>query len=426
MSMQFPREPAPDHLADTGPARAVRANHQQPLEGWRRTVGCVSLIGAVALTLGAAALLLTMPNAAVIPLPAATQIVVVTSDAPTAQPERPPTGAPNEPPRSLPPVSALPTIAPDELFSLLLTPVAPLDFERPADRIQITAPLYEPFTIIPDRPRGEVIQYEVQAGDTIFRIAELFGLKPESIAWANERSIIGGLRPGQRINILPVDGVYYTVPRDETIQSIADRFRVEPYAIIDSEYNDLFGATPETLLPAGMRVVVPGGTAESIVWAPPVQRVGGDSTRGGAGGRIAFARGEPGSCGLVDNPGGGTGWVRPVAAGSYQWARGFTALHPGVDLAGAVGTPIFAANSGTVIFAGWNSYGYGYAVVLAHGAYTTVYGHLSAVNVSCGQFVNAGQVIGAMGATGNASGPHLHFEIRYNDVPQNPTTAIAF
>jgi murein DD-endopeptidase MepM/ murein hydrolase activator NlpD len=115
-----------------------------------------------------------------------------------------------------------------------------------------------------------------------------------------------------------------------------------------------------------------------------------------------------------------------VAAGSYQWARGFTALHPGVDLAGAVGTPIFAANSGTVIFAGWNSYGYGYAVVLAHGAYTTVYGHLSAVNVSCGQFVNAGQVIGAMGATGNASGPHLHFEIRYNDVPQNPTTAIAF
>jgi murein DD-endopeptidase MepM/ murein hydrolase activator NlpD len=129
---------------------------------------------------------------------------------------------------------------------------------------------------------------------------------------------------------------------------------------------------------------------------------------------------------LVDNPGGGASWVRPVATGAYQWTRGFTSLHPGVDLAGAVGTPIFAANSGTVIFAGWNSYGYGYAVVLAHGAYTTVYAHLSAVNVGCGQFVNAGQVVGAMGATGNASGPHLHFEIRYNDIPQNPTTAIAF
>jgi murein DD-endopeptidase MepM/ murein hydrolase activator NlpD len=427
MSMQFPHEPTPDHLADTGPSQAVQANDRQPAGGCRRTMGCFSLIGALALTVSAAVLLLTMPSAEVAQIPAATQIVVVTSDAPTvpaptAQPDAAVTTAPGD----AQPVSALPTIAPDELFSLLMTPVAALNFENPADRIQIAAPLYEPFTIIPDRPRGEVIQYEVQSGDTIFRIAELFGLKPESIAWANERSIIGGLRPGRMINILPVDGVYYTVPQDETIQSVANRFRVEPYTIIDSEYNSLFGATPETLLPTGARVVVPGGTAESIVWAPPVQRVGGDSSRGGAGGRISFARGEAGSCGLVDNPGGGASWVRPVATGSYQWTRGFTSLHPGVDLAGAVGTPIFAANSGTVIFAGWNSYGYGYAVVLAHGAYTTVYGHLSAVNVGCGQFINAGQVVGAMGATGNASGPHLHFEIRYNDVPQNPTTAIAF
>ncbi len=422
MSMRFPHEPTPDHLADTGSSRAVQVSCQQSVGGCRRTMGCVSLIGALALTVGSAVLLLTMPSADVAQLPAPTQIVVVTADAPTAQPQIAPTAALGDSQS----ISALPTIAPDELFSLLMTPVAALDFENPADRIQIAAPLYEPFTIIPDRPRGEVIQYEVQSGDTIFRIAELFGLQPESIAWANERSIIGGLRPGRMINILPVDGVYYTVPQDETIQSVANRFRVEPYTIIDSEYNRLFGATPETLLPTGTRVVVPGGKAESIVWAPPVQRVGGDSRRGGAGGRISFAQGEAGSCGLVDNPGGGASWVRPVAAGSYQWTRGFTALHPGVDLAGAVGTPIFAANSGTVIFAGWNSYGYGYAVVLAHGAYTTVYAHLSAVNVGCGQFVNAGQVIGAMGATGNASGPHLHFEIRYNDVPQNPTTAIAF
>ncbi|PJF27959.1 MAG: hypothetical protein CUN53_02110, partial [Phototrophicales bacterium] len=236
--MQFPHEPTPDHLADTGPSRAVQANYRQPVGGCRRTMGCVSLIGAVALTVGAAMLLLTMPSAEVAQTPAATQIVVVTSDAPssdapTAQPQIAPTAAPGD--SQL--ISVLPTIAPDEMFSLLMTPVAALDFENPADRIQIAAPLYEPFTIIPDRPRGGVIQYEVQSGDTIFRIAELFGLKPESIAWANERSIIGGLRPGRMINILPVDGVYYTVSQDETIQSVANRFRVEPYTIIDSEYN---------------------------------------------------------------------------------------------------------------------------------------------------------------------------------------------
>ncbi|MDZ4763530.1 MAG: M23 family metallopeptidase, partial [Chloroflexota bacterium] len=323
-------------------------------------------------------------------------------------------------------VALLPTIAPDELFSLLATPIVQLSSENPADQLQIPANLYDPFTIIPDRPRSEVIQYEVQSGDTMFRIAESFGLKPESIAWSNERSIIGGLRPGRMINIPPVDGVYYTVVSDETVTAVAARFKVEAYAIIDSEFNELFGALPDTLLPSGTRVVIPGGEAEPIVWAPAVERVGGDSSRGGAGGQISFAQGEPGSCGFVDNPGGGSGWVRPVATGAYQWSRGFSSIHAGVDLAGAVGTPIFAANSGSVIFAGWNSYGYGYAVVLAHGAYTTLYGHMSAVNVSCGQIVGAGQVVGAMGASGNASGPHLHFEIRYNDVPQNPTSAIAF
>jgi murein DD-endopeptidase MepM/ murein hydrolase activator NlpD len=79
-----------------------------------------------------------------------------------------------------------------------------------------------------------------------------------------------------------------------------------------------------------------------------------------------------------------------------------------------------------VIFAGWNSFGYGYAVVLAHGPYTTVYGHLSAINVGCGQYVQAGQVIAAMGSSGQSSGPHLHFEIRYNDIPQDPTYTMSF
>ena len=73
-----------------------------------------------------------------------------------------------------------------------------------------------------------------------------------------------------------------------------------------------------------------------------------------------------------------------------------------------------------VIFSGWNSFGYGYTIVLSHGPFTTVYGHLSRIDVRCRQSVGAGQVIGALGNSGNSTGPHLHFEIRYLDTPAEP------
>lgn len=414
MSNRFD-EPLPDHLADTGPNRAIR---DVGLAGWRRGMGFLSLVGAVVLTI-VTTLILLLPNdetPAPIPPPATQQ--ETTQPAPTLPPQA--TIAPNvdNPP------AVLPTMSVEQMGVLLAAPVTRLDTEAEADRIQVVRDFYNPFTIIPDRPRSEVIQYEVQSGDTIFRIAERYGLKPESIAWANDRSLLGGLRPGRVINILPVDGAYWTVTEPESIASIAARFKVDPFAIIDSEYNDLFGTAPNTVLPSNSRVVVPGGQAEQIVWNPVVERTSGGEN--GVGARISFAAGEAGSCGLVDNPGGGGGWVRPVAAGSYQWSQGYTSYHTGVDLAGAVGTPIYAANGGSVIFAGWNSFGYGYAVVLAHGPYTTVYGHLSAINVGCGQYVQAGQVIAAMGSSGASSGPHLHFEIRYNDVPQDPTYTMSF
>src|SRR5690606_14434270 len=253
------------------------------------------------------------------------------------------------------------------------------------------------------------------------------GLAPESIAWSNPRDIIGGLRVGRSIYIPPADGAFYTLVTERTVQSVANEFLVDPYAIIESEYNDLFTATPETSLPSGTRIMIPGGTAESISWTPNVGRESssGSGSSGSSGvGRISFAPGDPGSCGMVDNPGGGGGWVRPI--GSYTWTRGFASYHTGVDLAAPEGTPVYAANGGTVIFRGWSTWGYGWAIVLAHGPYTTVYGHLSGINVGCGQSVAAGQVIGASGNSGASTGPHLHFEIRYNDVPFDPVSTIAF
>jgi murein DD-endopeptidase MepM/ murein hydrolase activator NlpD len=102
----------------------------------------------------------------------------------------------------------------------------------------------------------------------------------------------------------------------------------------------------------------------------------------------------------------------------------FFAWHPGMDIANDVGTPEVAADAGTVVFAGWGSYGI--YVEIDHGnGFHTIYGHMSAVMVKTGQAVAQGQLIGLMGATGRASGPHLHFEIRYQGLPQNPIALLS-
>lgn len=97
----------------------------------------------------------------------------------------------------------------------------------------------------------------------------------------------------------------------------------------------------------------------------------------------------------------------------------FYEYHPGIDIANDVGTPEVAADGGQIVFAGWGSYGI--YVEIDHGnGFHTIYGHMSAVLVKTGQVVTRGQEIGLMGATGRASGPHLHFEIRFQGAPQNP------
>ncbi len=97
------------------------------------------------------------------------------------------------------------------------------------------------------------------------------------------------------------------------------------------------------------------------------------------------------------------------------------AMHPGIDLAGPMGTPIYATADGTVLRAGWNSGGYGNLVELDHGkGIATRYGHMSAILVSAGQHITRGQQIGRMGSTGRSTGSHLHYEVRIDGRPVNP------
>jgi murein DD-endopeptidase MepM/ murein hydrolase activator NlpD len=97
------------------------------------------------------------------------------------------------------------------------------------------------------------------------------------------------------------------------------------------------------------------------------------------------------------------------------------AMHPGIDLSGTYGTPIYATAEGTVLRAGWNSGGYGNLVEVDHGrGITTRYGHMSAILVSAGQHVTRGQQIGRMGSTGRSTGNHLHYEVRIDGRAVNP------
>ena len=97
------------------------------------------------------------------------------------------------------------------------------------------------------------------------------------------------------------------------------------------------------------------------------------------------------------------------------------AMHPGIDLAGPIGTPIYATADGTVLRAGWNAGGYGNLVEIDHGkGISTRFGHMSAVLVSAGQHVTRGQQIGRMGSTGRSTGSHLHYEVRIDGRPVNP------
>lgn len=100
----------------------------------------------------------------------------------------------------------------------------------------------------------------------------------------------------------------------------------------------------------------------------------------------------------------------------------FHRWHIGIDLGVHVGTGIVATHSGEVIFAGWSEIGYGYLVIVQSGKFITYYAHLSALNVVVGQQVGRGTILAWSGNTGNSSGPHLHYEIRINDVPVDPLT----
>jgi hypothetical protein len=269
-------------------------------------------------------------------------------------------------------------------------------------------------TTIPSRPRQEVIKYTVLEGDSVFGIAEKFGLKPETVLWGNYYILLDdphALQPDQELNILPVDGTYHEWQVGEGLNGISAYYGVTPEDIINYPSNNLdpaaIGDFANPNIAPGTWLVIPGGRREYIVWSAPL----GVTRENPASARVL----GPGACDPVS--GGAVGFGAFIWPANNHYLSGFDyrpdANHWGIDIAGNDGEGVYATDAGVVVYAGWNNYGYGNMIMVDHGNnFQSLYAHLSGISVVCGQSVGQGDGIGAIGNTGRSTGSHLHFEIR--------------
>ncbi|GAB4502117.1 MAG: hypothetical protein Fur0035_16650 [Anaerolineales bacterium] len=272
-------------------------------------------------------------------------------------------------------------------------------------------------TIIPNRPRTEISTYIVQKGDTVTSIAEKFNLNPRTILNSNAFTRMAddphNLSIGQEVYILPVDGVYWQWQSGESLTAWAKTFQVKVEDIINYPANHLDPATlgdyGNPNIKPGTMLVIPGG------YRLPNAR--GDVFVGVTRDHPAIARVQgAGACESVSDGAVGIGsFIWPANKhylSGYDWSP--DSGHRGIDIAGDTGEPVYAVDYGVIVYAGWNDWGYGNMVMVDHGnGWQSLYAHLSAINVLCGQSVLQGTVIGAIGSTGNSSGSHLHFELMH-------------
>jgi LysM repeat protein len=263
-------------------------------------------------------------------------------------------------------------------------------------------PALNPYTYDGPRPNITYDTYIVQAGDTPNIIAAKFGIEASTLLGGNPHlsDEANLLQVNDELIILPVDGVLHTVQRGDTVEHLAEEYGVPVEDILAYAENNL--EFPYRLY-QDTQLLIPGAVAEVFVWEPPAL----STVRGGSGFGVAP---------LVV----GTGtFIWPVTG--RRITQYYHSFHRGLDIALAEGNPVYASDTGTVVWAAWNNTGYGNLVVVDHGnGYLTFYAHLSGYNAYPGKVVNQGNIIGYTGNTGRSSGPHIHFEIRLNGFQQDP------
>lgn len=258
--------------------------------------------------------------------------------------------------------------------------------------------------------REQIVYYIVEEGDTISEIAARFGVESATLLWANNLSSVTYIKAGQRLEILPVDGVKYEVKKGDTVDALAARFKARTEEII--AYNHL---PADGALRPGDALIIPDGV---LPQAPRQRRpsiIGGASAQSQA--RISSSK----------------YFIFPTSGRRSQGLHGYN----GVDMANQCGTPIYASANGEVTSVQVTNSrarvgravfdGYGNHIKITHpNGVVTLYAHLKDMYVFEGQRVAQGSMIATMGGgfemvngrvvrmegAGRSTGCHLHFEVR--------------
>ena len=278
--------------------------------------------------------------------------------------------------------------------------------------------------INPTNSSGTISTYTVKPGDTLSQIAEAAGVSTNTILWANNITDQSTIKPGMTLVILPVSGIQHTVRSGETLSSLAAKYGGNAADI--AQFN---GLPSVGALQVGSTIIIPGGELTSSGSSKSSTKSSTSSAKTSKKKTIHSTSSESSSLGSnssveCDNTSGNPChgiygaplrgfFTNPLPGGAMvsQGLHGWDA----VDLAVPEGTPIEAAADGTVILSrmgGWNG-GYGNYVILNNGdGVETLYAHMTETKATVGDSVSAGQVIGYVGMTGDATGDHLHFEVR--------------
>jgi murein DD-endopeptidase MepM/ murein hydrolase activator NlpD len=253
------------------------------------------------------------------------------------------------------------------------------------------------------QPRAEIIYYTIKPGDTISTIADEFSISVNTILWENNLSAYSLIRPGNQLTILPITGVTHSVAKGENIGQIAQKYGIEENKILEA--NNLTGADK---LAVGKKLVIPGGRKISYTTTVATSYTGLSAIKD----LIIPPAAQP----AINKMNWPTEGHRITQY--YSWR------HLAIDIANKIGTPLYAADTGVVEYAGWST-GYGNNIVINHGGgKKTRYAHLSQSYVKKGQEVDKGDTIGAMGSTGWSTGSHLHFEVIIDGRKYNPLNYI--
>lgn len=260
--------------------------------------------------------------------------------------------------------------------------------------------------------------HTVESGESLSKISQDYGVKVETIMWANNLSNANSLKVGQALTIPSVDGISYKVAAGDNVEKIAKKYKISSEAVIAQN------RLSTNSLVAGQSLILPGARP---IAAPGV--IGNAKTPAAVGRTASATRSASRVTTAADSvasssaPSVGKIFIFPTTG---QVSQGYHAGHYALDIADRSMPPIWAAGAGTVIKSSTGTWGGGYGnhVIIDHGnGIQTLYAHMSSVSVSEGQEVNQGDVLGIMGNTGRvygATGIHLHWEVRDNGVKQYP------